>query len=70
MDDDLHQILVCFRVALAEPNLEGKYMAPMVCMIRCIRRVVGGLRGPPPLIWLAIVVLKMGFGAGLICESH
>ena len=42
-------------------------MTPMASMIRCISRVIDGLpldsRGLPPLIWLAVAVLKMGFVA-------
>ena len=62
-DGLLYQILVAFRVAFAEPNLKGKDMAPMVSMIRCIRRVIGGLpldsRGLPLLIWLVVKLLKV-----------
>ncbi len=71
-DDFLYQILVAFRVALAEPKLKGKDTTPMVSMIRCIRRVIGGLpldsRGLPPLIWLAAALLKMG-SVALFAES-
>ncbi|KAF8324598.1 uncharacterized protein EI90DRAFT_3157325 [Cantharellus anzutake] len=64
-DDLLYQILVALKAALNEPELKGKDMTPMVSMIRCIHKLIGGLplnsRGLPPLIWLAVALLKISF---------